>query len=304
MQRSTPNDAGVLPSCTVIVCTRERPQQLERCLASLLTLINPRVALHVVENGTHPTCEKLASRFGARYDFLERPGLSHARNFAARLATTDLVAFIDDDAVADAQWLSAAIPEFLDERVGLVTGPVLSMGERTHFRALGEERFVVDRTSPYWFQRANFGGIGHGGNLVIRRSTFHDWSGFHERLGRGVALSGGEDSFAIYELLSRGWRVVYVPTAVVVHEEPLGSAAKEKARATARNSVAYLLFLFVTARAHRGKLLQYVAGGIQGKRRSWRGPIHSPSPISPWDRFFSRLRGVSTFWRTCFGRDR
>ena len=64
MQRSTPNDAGVLPSWTVIVCTRERPQQLERCLASLLTLINPRVALHVVENGTHPTCEKLASRFG------------------------------------------------------------------------------------------------------------------------------------------------------------------------------------------------------------------------------------------------
>ena len=48
----------------------------------------------------------------------------------------------------------------------------------------GDERRAVDRQEPAWFEMANFGGVGDGGNMAFRRRAFDIWPGFHERLGR------------------------------------------------------------------------------------------------------------------------
>jgi GT2 family glycosyltransferase len=261
--------------------------------------VYPHLAIHVVENGTRCGSDRVAARFGAAYDFVPVAGLSRARNFAARLATTNLVAFIDDDCVPDPHWLNAAVPEFTDARVGVVTGPVLSIGSQQHWRSLGDRRFIVDRTSPRWFDRANFGGLGHGGNLIMRRSVFESWTGFDERLGRGAPLSGGEDGFALFQLIAEGWRAVYVPNAVVVHDDAAGEALRQEARQTARDSIAYFLFLWAAAPAYRPDIMRYLAEAIVGTKRDWR-KYPSPHRLSRLQTWSAWLQGVQAFRKTWF----
>jgi hypothetical protein len=63
---------------------------------------------------------------------------------------------------------------------------------------------VVDRQTPAWFERANFGGIGDGGNMAFRRYAFAVWPGFDVRLGRGALLHGGEEHLRVL-LPDRSW---------------------------------------------------------------------------------------------------
>lgn len=301
MQRITGNDAGGVLSCTVVVCTKKRVAQLKRCLASLKAVAYPGLTIHVVENGCRGGSEQVAAEFGAKYDFLPRPGLSAARNFGGRAASTDLVAFIDDDAVCEPNWLAAAAPEFVDERVGIVTGPVLGIDKDDHQLSLGERRFTVDRLTSQWFARANFGGVGHGGNMVLRRSVFDTWHGFDERLGRGAPLSGGEESFAIFELISQGWRAVYVPEARVLHEDASGEQGRRNAQRALRNSAAYFFFLYAAAPGHRRELMHYFFGGLRGVRREWRSEA-APASVTRMQRFSALLAALPTFCRTWMQR--
>ncbi|MFD0524869.1 glycosyltransferase family A protein [Paractinoplanes durhamensis] len=107
------------PHITVVICTRERPGALARCLDSLLAQDYPAYRILVVDNA--PTGEataevvRSAARRG-RVDYLlePAPGLSCARNAAVRNAPGQILAWIDDDEVADRHWL-AEIARALDD---------------------------------------------------------------------------------------------------------------------------------------------------------------------------------------------
>jgi cellulose synthase/poly-beta-1,6-N-acetylglucosamine synthase-like glycosyltransferase len=62
---------------------------------------------------------------GVRYVLEPAPGISRARNHAARLCTTDIVVYIDDDAVPEPGWLEPLLKEFSDPQVVLAAGRVL-----------------------------------------------------------------------------------------------------------------------------------------------------------------------------------
>src|SRR5947207_1645838 len=112
-----------MPTCTVVVCTHDRPVPLARCLDGLKRLTYPRFKILVVDNGPSTAeARKIAARFGVRYVIEPVPGLSRARNRGARSCETEIVAFIDDDAVPEPDWLTKLISEFEDPRVMVVTG--------------------------------------------------------------------------------------------------------------------------------------------------------------------------------------
>jgi cellulose synthase/poly-beta-1,6-N-acetylglucosamine synthase-like glycosyltransferase len=299
MRPTLQNAVGTPASCTVVVCTKERVIELRRCLEKLLALRYSGLKIIVVENGVRMGSERVAAEIGAEYIFEPLANLSRARNLGARAARTELVAFVDDDGWPEPQWLEAAAPEFADGSVAVVTGPIFERDSVPQWMDLGPERFVVDRNSRDWFARANFGGVGHGGNLVFRRSVFESWSGFDERLGRGAPLSGGDESFAISELIAGGWKAVYVPEARVQHTPAVGEVARERRNAPA--AMAYFLFLYAAAPAHRAALLRYILEGLSGRRRAWRH-CRAPEPLPTTSRWRARLTGVSIFWRSWFGR--
>ncbi|TDI99034.1 MAG: glycosyltransferase, partial [Deltaproteobacteria bacterium] len=97
---------------SVVVCTYRNPGLLEKTLASLLnqTLDSARYEVIVVDNNSNDSTPDVVARFpSVRYVFEPEQGLSAARNAGIRAASSDIIAFIDDDAEADPGWLQALL---------------------------------------------------------------------------------------------------------------------------------------------------------------------------------------------------
>jgi len=93
--------------CTVVICTRDRPEELDRCLDAVGAVAYPSFDVLVVDNGSSASgVRAIAQRWGARCVVEPRPGLSRARNRGAREARGELVAYLDDDARPEPGWLA------------------------------------------------------------------------------------------------------------------------------------------------------------------------------------------------------
>ena len=218
------------PPVSVVVCTRNRPDDLEKCLTALTALSPAPSEILVVDNDprsgqTRRVTDRHAS---ARYIPEERPGLSAARNTGVLAATGDIVAFTDDDVIVDAGWMGAIREAFVDRGVTAVTGLVLPseletpaqyafqtdvLGWGWGYRAVDFDRTFFDATKdvgvPAWR-------LGAGANMAFRREVFDRVGFFDERLGAG-ASGCSEDSELWYRLFADGHRCRYWPAAVVFH---------------------------------------------------------------------------------------
>ena len=269
----------VLPSCTVVVCTRRRPKELSRCLESLRKLRYPQVSVLVIENDASSTeAEEIARSYDAQYHLCTRRGLSAARNFGVRLCNTELIAFIDDDATCDPDWLSQAVPLFGDPAVFAVTGKILFHADGNFFSPAAHEfdpadRIVSNQTSD-WFGMANFGGLGLGSNFLIRKSAWHRIGGFDERLGRGSPLHCSEENDFLFRLLDAGMSVATRSQAIVRHPTPKPCSAEEATRSIASATV-MVSMLGIEHPRHLLRLAKYLWGAVVRKPQPWRErPAH------------------------------
>jgi GT2 family glycosyltransferase len=297
-------------SCSVVVCTRDRPAQLDQCLEAIAQLDYPRFDVLVVDNAPqNGGVRDIAARRGARYLVEPRPGENAARNCGARACQAEIVAYLDDDALCEPRWLSQLVAEFRDPRVMAVTGRILPLRVETEAEKLflqaggfdpGQGRRVVDRERPFWFELANFGGIGNEAGMAFRRQAFDVWPGFDERLGYGAAIPGATGHYAFFGLIERGYRVVYTPQAVVYHPYP---RTLEELRArhlrTLVASAGYLTLLFFEHRRYRGAVMRFLAEWLRGLPRAWRRQVAPRPPIVPrWRELMACLPGPLLYFRT------
>src|SRR5215211_200045 len=101
------SDRSKLPSMSVVVCTREHPDVLERQLNSLMRLDYPNYEVIVVDNAprtnaTRNVCDNFPR---VRYVVEPRKGLDYARNTGWQWAKNEVIAYTDDDASVDPGWL-------------------------------------------------------------------------------------------------------------------------------------------------------------------------------------------------------
>ena len=112
----------MVPEITAVVCTRNRERFLAKCLDSLLrqTFAKERYEILVVDNGSTDRTAEIVRGYEAEHGirYIHEPviGLSRARNTAWRNAKTDYLGYIDDDAVAEPQWLETALHCFQQVR--------------------------------------------------------------------------------------------------------------------------------------------------------------------------------------------
>jgi glycosyltransferase involved in cell wall biosynthesis len=224
------------PSVSVAICTRDRPLMVRRCLAALHAIrqADPHAELEVlvIDNAPHDDRTRLevAQAPATRYFMEPRAGLNFARNRAVAEADGDIIAFIDDDAVADRGWLQGlydAIRENPD--AAAVTGLVLPYELETTAQVLFEQRGGFRRG----FEKLRYdvrshahnplfpcgaGLFGAGCNMAFRLSTLRALGGFDEALDTGAPLPGGGDLDIFYRVLRAGHPLVYEPRLLVLHE--------------------------------------------------------------------------------------
>jgi glycosyltransferase involved in cell wall biosynthesis len=221
---------------SVAVCTRHRPEQLRRALGSLLSQSEPPLEILVVDNGSEDgsTRDLLRQELPAvRYLVEPVAGLDFARNRALREARGEVVAFLDDDAVAAPEWAAALLRPFRAAHTGAVTGRVEALALETEAQRLfeanggfgrgtGAVRLPRDARRPLHGRRAPLiawaVSVGSGCNLAVHRERMLALGGFDEALDLGPALPGGGDHDALWRLLEAGFDVVYEPAAVAFHE--------------------------------------------------------------------------------------
>jgi glycosyltransferase involved in cell wall biosynthesis len=202
-------------TATVAICTRERPEDLARTLAAVATLTQSGHRILVVDNAPRTTrTREVVEQFrDVRYVCEPTPGLNVARNRAMREASTDVVAFTDDDAVPEREWLDALIANFGDPRVQCATEAQELFEEVSPF-ARGFRRRVFDGQHD---NPVEVGRVGAGANMALRREIVDLVGPFDERLDAGTPTCSGGDHEMFVRILAAGYQIAYDPAAVSWH---------------------------------------------------------------------------------------
>lgn len=257
---------------SVVVCTRHRPDDLERCLSSLQRLDPAPREILVVDNGSDdPATRRVVERHvGVRYAAQTKPGLAAARNTGVHETSGAVIAYTDDDAEAHRGWIAAICRAFDSPTVGLVTGLVSPAALDTPAQVWfeggeGSNKWSYRRRryNKTYFRRMRAWGaqvwtIGAGANMALTRDACRLVGLNDERLGP-PHQGCGEDSEHWYRFLAEGFDCVYEPRAVVHHDHRRDNAALDRQMRSYIQGHIAALWVQLRYHAHAGDLLGIVA---------------------------------------------
>lgn len=219
------SDDFIPPKASVVICTRDRTDDLKRCLDALLQMPDDGQEIVVIDNAPTTDATKLLveNYIGVRYVCEKNPGLDFARNRALIEAKNEVVAFTDDDATPDPNWLRALLNNFDSPLVMCVTGMTMPLELET----AGQEAF--EKYSPFGkgFERKVYtnansnplstGQVGAGANMAVRKSVLENVGLFDESLDAGTPTQSGGDHEYFTRILLKGYQIVYEPEALSWH---------------------------------------------------------------------------------------
>ncbi|MEV1064435.1 glycosyltransferase [Streptomyces sp. NPDC050263] len=223
-----------VPSTTVVVATRERTEKLAHALDSLLAQDHPDFEIIVVDNApvTDSTRDLIEHKYAERVRYVTEPvpGLAVAHNMGVAAAHGEVIAFTDDDVVADPRWLTELTAPFVaDPGLGCTTGLILPARLRTPAQVLLESHggfakgFTARTYDPhdppadeplFPFTAGRFGS---GASMAFRTEVLRSVGGFDPATGAGTRARGGDDLYGFVRVLAAGHRLHYTPQALVWH---------------------------------------------------------------------------------------
>ncbi|HEX4637312.1 MAG TPA: glycosyltransferase [Rhizomicrobium sp.] len=213
---------------SLVICTRDRPRELARCLASLPQQARQPDEIIVVDNASRTReTERICRESRVHYVREDRAGLDIARNTGARASMSEIVAYTDDDVVLHPWWLDRLVRAFDEPQIWAVTGLVLPAELATpaqwHFErywGFGRGFRRIDFGPAFLEAHRDYGCptwlIGAGASMAFRRSVFAQVGFFDERLDVGAAGCSGDSEFW-HRLLCAGGTCRYEPTVVAFH---------------------------------------------------------------------------------------
>jgi GT2 family glycosyltransferase len=206
---------------TVIVVTLNRPACVDRCLSCLIAQYRSCDQIIVVDASADTLTRDVVAKFEGVLYLRNENGfgrMTASRNIGLLHATGDIIAFVDDDAYAEPQWLVELIKTYEEggASVGAVGGRVIGDGTDA---AAGIGVIRANGTIA-----GNFGAdpgrtieVDHvmGCNMSFRREVLAKLGGFREDY---PGISGvREDTDMLLRVRGAGYKVLFNPRAVVEH---------------------------------------------------------------------------------------
>ena len=225
---------------SILICTYNRAELLDKLLQVLVHQdFEGEHEIVIVDNnstdGTKAVAEKwmpLANpKCPIRYVFAAaKQGISYARNVSVDAADGNVVAFIDDDAIPEKNWLQRIIDNFADETVAAVGGKVIPAWSEppSDWIVAPELSPAIGATHYGEVRRVMMGKMAPlAGNMAVRKN----WAqalGFDLRFGKvGRNMKSFEEIEFADRLCRRGGKMIYDPQMVVYHCLPKERMTKD-----------------------------------------------------------------------------
>jgi mycofactocin system glycosyltransferase len=204
------------PSVSIIIPVRNRPQEIRACLTSLAKLNYPsqKIEIIVVDDCSTDTTPEVIREFPVTLLALKKHRqASFCRNVAARKAKNEILAFIDSDCEADADWLLDLIPAFREKSIAAVGGMIDSYYTINQLDQYEKVQSSLRISS--WYKRSSeldrFFYV-PSCNFLIRRNCFRELGGFKND------LHVGEDVDLCWRIQNSGLQVDYRPVGTIFHK--------------------------------------------------------------------------------------
>lgn len=203
---------------SIVVCTYNGEKIIEECLQSLLSQNIPKdkYEVIVVNDGSTDNVEEVVRRFMRNHtnarliSCASHKGLSAARNLGWKEAKGDFVFYIDDDAVADEDWVTRVAGDYTDDVAGV--GGYSRPYSANKFSLYEQARTFV----TYGLHAEKVDGAG-GLNMSFRKEVLREIGGFDPRF-----TSVADDADINRRLTILGYRLKVVPSISVRHRGPKG----------------------------------------------------------------------------------
>ncbi|MEA2293215.1 MAG: hypothetical protein QOE86_854, partial [Solirubrobacteraceae bacterium] len=305
----TPENAGPIPPVSVVICTRDRPDDLAVCLSATARLDPPPLEVIVVDNapGSEATSDLCAAHPGVVHVVEPVPGLCRARNRGIAVARGAWVAFTDDDCVPEPDWLAPLAAAARDPLVSAVCGHALPLEVEAPSQYLFEAHGGFERHPDRWVHdpiahppHGVAFTAGAGANMILRRDALLAIGGFRADTGPGSAAPLSDEKEVFLRLALAGHRLVHDPASRVRHRhrrEP--ELLRSTLRSYGRSEVAFALYAAARHRAWRGLATPrwWVRHSLGDLRSSVRDRPRSVPARLALEELGGMLEGPAAAWR-------
>ncbi len=217
---------------TVAICTFNRKEYLKKAIDSILkqTIDCNLFELLIIDNNSTDGTEELIknnytdNNLSIKYIKEDNQGLSYCRNTAVANSKYDFVAFLDDDGIAEPQWLELMLKVLKENNVNFAcaTGDVLPIWEipkPSWLFPFFEIYFSIFQLSKERFKFTdNQNHTPAGGNVIYKKQVLIELGGFNTTLGRnGINLLSGEETLIHKKMIRNGYELIYIPDIRIHH---------------------------------------------------------------------------------------
>lgn len=198
----------------MVIATRDRPEDLDRCLASVLACDHDSFEVIVVDQSVPPSPVPTDDRI-VHVPTATR-GKSAGLNVGVAAARADLVAFTDDDCTVPPDWLDR-----IEELFARYPEVALAFGELRAIPYDPSQGWVpevdLDEFRIVRAARSAYVRGGAGANMAARRAVFDAIGGYDELIGPGSRFQACEEYDVYYRVLTSGQTVAFTPELTTTH---------------------------------------------------------------------------------------
>jgi GT2 family glycosyltransferase len=197
---------------SVVIVTYNRLKDAEETIESIINQSIKPSEIIVIDNGSDPPFKmKSSTRNLKLIRFSKEVGTSNSRNYGASIANGEYLALIDDDAIADKNWLEE-IQEGIKTGADILGGPL---------------KPIFEVPPPKWWNEKDFGGVAAvgnineiwGANMIIKKEVFRKIGFFNPEIDRRKGkLLNNEETDWIDRARRRGHYILFMPKTVVYHK--------------------------------------------------------------------------------------